>query len=69
MEKLDRIERAALAVMETPEGKAADVLAAVNQLRAVSESRRKLLGLDAASKVDVNAAVKYEYEGVNTDDV
>jgi hypothetical protein len=39
-------------------------LAAVNTLVKVSESLRKLLGLDAAQKVDAAVTVKYTIEGI-----
>lgn len=39
-------------------------LAAVNTLVKVSESLRKLLGLDAATKVDAAVTVKYTIEGI-----
>lgn len=41
------------------------VLAAVDRLVRISESRRKLLGLDSAQKIDVTGGVKYEIVGVD----
>jgi len=40
------------------------VLAAVDRLVKISESRRKLLGLDAEQKVSVSGGVRYEIVGV-----
>lgn len=45
------------------------VLQAIDRLVRISESRRKLLGLDAAKKVDVSGGVKYEVVGVDVDDI
>jgi hypothetical protein len=45
------------------------VLAAVDRLVRISESRRKLIGADAAQKIDTTATVKYTYEGVDTEGV
>lgn len=47
----------------------APVLAAVDRLVRISESRRKLIGADAAQKIDTTATVKYTYEGVNPEEV
>jgi DNA-binding Lrp family transcriptional regulator len=85
LEKLDRDEAAVLAVMEAThytvsngklimiDGKPllddAPVLAAAAMRVRISESRRKLVGADAAQKIDTTAAVKYTYEGVNVSDV
>lgn len=81
LEKLDRAEAAVLAVLEAKHytvsnGKLiclgdepllddAPVLAAVDRLVRISESRRRLLGADAAQKIDTSATVKYTYEGVD----
>lgn len=60
-------------VMRDGDGKAllddGPKLAAIGHLRALSESRRKLFGADAAQKIDTTAAVKFTYQGVDTDDV
>ncbi len=40
-------------------------LAAVDRLRQLSESRRRLLGLDAETKVSVSGEVRYEVVGVD----
>lgn len=45
------------------------ILKAIDRLVRISESRRKLLGLDAATKVDVEAGVKYEIVGVDPADL
>ena len=42
----------------------APVLAAVDRLVKISESRRKLLGLDAEQKVSVSGGVRYEVVGI-----
>lgn len=43
----------------------APIIAAINTLVKVSESRRKLLGLDAETKVNLSGGVKYELVGVD----
>lgn len=45
------------------------VLAAINTLIRVSESRRKLLGLDAETKVNISGGVRYEVVGVDDADL
>ncbi len=45
------------------------VLAAINTLTKVSESRRKLLGLDSAQKVDAAVTVQYTVEGIAEGDM
>lgn len=45
------------------------VMAAVEQLRKIDESERKLLGLDARAQVEVAAAVRYEVVGLGPDDL
>lgn len=45
------------------------VLQAVDRLLKLSESRRKLLGLDAAQKMDVSGNVTYAVVGVSDDDL
>lgn len=47
----------------------APVMAAVDRLLRLSESRRKLLGLDAAQKMDVSGNVSYTVVGVSDDDL
>ena len=80
LEKLDYMEGKVLAVLETTHyvtyhGVPTDVvdtaptLAAAAKLREIGESRRKLLGLDAAQKVDLTGAVQFMYVGVNIDAV
>lgn len=44
-------------------------LAAINTLIKVSESLRKLLGLDAASKVDAAVTVQYTIKGIPEDEM
>lgn len=41
------------------------ILAAIDRLLKISESRRKLLGLDAAQKLDVTGGLTYEIVGVD----
>jgi hypothetical protein len=90
MAKLDRLEQAALRVLEqfhyvVSEGRVVKhregrgpavaledtgpVLAAVKSLQSLSESRRKLLGLDAAIRTDVSGGVTYRFENVSGDDL
>lgn len=45
----------------------APVLAAVDRLVKISESRRKLLGVDAAQKMETTGVVRYELVGVDID--
>lgn len=45
------------------------VLAAVDRLVRISESRRKLLGLDAETKVSVSGGVKYEIVGLSAEEL
>lgn len=45
------------------------VLAAISQLVKVSESRRKLLGLDAATKSEVNGQVAFTVQGIAEEDM
>ncbi|TDC47651.1 hypothetical protein E1281_25970 [Actinomadura sp. KC345] len=47
----------------------APVLQAVDRIVKISESRRKLLGLDAAQKLDVGGGITYEVVGVPQDDL
>lgn len=44
-------------------------LAALREMRAIRESYRKLLGLDAEQKVNVSGSVTYEIVGVNPEDL
>lgn len=44
-------------------------LAAIDRLVKVRESYRKLLGIDAAQKIDVAGAVRYEVVGVDPEDL
>jgi hypothetical protein len=82
-EKLDRLEQLVHAELERqhfviangkimyigeePLHDTGAVLACVDRLVKISESRRKLLGLDSATKVDVSGGVKYEIVGVSAD--
>jgi len=45
------------------------VLAAADRLVKISESRRKLLGLDSPTKLAVTGAMRYELVGIEMDDV
>lgn len=45
------------------------ILQAVDRLVKIGESRRKLLGLDAAQKMDVSGSVAYTIHGVSDDDL
>lgn len=47
----------------------APIMAAVDRLLRLSESRRKLLGLDAAQKMDVTGSISYTVVGVPDDDL
>jgi hypothetical protein len=91
LDKLDAIEREALAVLETfhyvvsdgrvvsyaqtegaeptPLKDSGPVLAALDRLLKTSDARRKLLGLDAASKVDVSGGVTYTFENVSSEEL
>ncbi len=54
---------------ETPLDDDGFVLSAVDRLVRISESRRKLLGLDAPQKIEASGGFTYELVGVNPDDV
>jgi len=47
----------------------APVLAAAKVLKDLSESRRKLLGLDSSTKVNVSGGVVYRFENVSDEDL
>lgn len=47
----------------------APVLAAAKVLKDLSESRRKLLGLDASTKVNLSGGVVYRFENVSEEDL
>lgn len=47
----------------------APALAAARVLKDLSESRRRLLGLDAETKVNVSGGVRYEVVGVSPDEI
>lgn len=47
----------------------APALAAARLLQGLSESRRKLLGLDAETKVSLSGGVRYEIVGVDPDEI
>lgn len=44
-------------------------LAAIDRVLRIQDRQAKLLGLDAATKVDVSGGVKYEIVGVNPEDL
>jgi transposase len=78
LEKLDALERGALEVIQaqphvvsggqvTTQADEGLKLQALQTLLRVSESRRKLLGLDSAAKVTLDGGVKYEVVGVDLD--
>lgn len=83
LERLDTLYAAATAVLErehitvnngkviyqgdTPLADDAPVLAAIDRLLKISESRRKLLGLDSPEKVSLSGGVTYELVGVDVD--
>lgn len=83
LDRLDQLHRAALAVMEAEHitvnnGKVIElhgqplpddgpVLAAIDRLVRISESRRKLLGLDSPVKTQISGGLTYEVVGVDTD--
>lgn len=65
LERLDLLQRKATVELESEsEG---TVLAAVDRLIKISESRRRLLGLDAPQKHEVAAQVLYAVEGVDVE--
>jgi hypothetical protein len=45
------------------------VLSAIDRIVRISESRRKLLGLDQPAKTQVSGGVTYEVVGINPDDL
>ncbi len=47
----------------------APVLQAIDRIRALSESRRKLLGLDAPAQVEHAGGIKYEVVGISPEDL
>jgi len=80
LRKLDRLERAALRVLEADhevvyQGGRTGIrddgprLAAVATLQRLSESRRKLLGLDQPARVDLSGGVTYEVVGIDPKDL
>ena len=85
LDRLDRLVEKATRIMETAhlaynnkgvvewDGRAleddAPALAAVTALMRLSESRRKLLGLDAEQKVAVTGDVRYEVVGMAPEDI
>jgi predicted transcriptional regulator len=62
-ERLDRMYEAASAALEANPHS----LAAITTLLKISESRRKLEGLDAPAKVNVSGGLKVEIVGVDMD--
>jgi hypothetical protein len=80
LEKLDRLERAALDVLSTThhvvyQGQTTGIeddgprLAAVAELRRLTESRRKLLGLDQPAQIEHSGSITYAIEGVDPKDL
>jgi len=75
LEKDHLVVNAGRVVFYGPEGQErpllddAPKLAAINTLIKVSESLRKLLGLDAASKVDAAVTVQYTIKGIPEDEM
>jgi hypothetical protein len=83
LDRLDRLHRAAMEVLErhhvtVSNGKVivvdgepllddGPVLAAIDRLVRISESRRKLLGLDQPAKMNVSGGLTYEVVGVDTE--
>lgn len=81
LDRLDRMYQAALKVLEShhvtvSQGKVVEldgvpleddgpVLAAIDRMVKISESRRKLLGLDQPAKTQVSGELRYELIGVN----
>lgn len=45
------------------------VLAAIDRIRSLSESRRKLLGLDSPAQVEHTGGIKYEVVGIAPEDL
>jgi hypothetical protein len=62
-ERLDRMYEAAMGALEANPHS----LAAIGTLLKISESRRKLEGLDAPAKVNVSGGLKVEIVGVDMD--
>jgi hypothetical protein len=85
LDRLDALAQRVWAVLETqhvtvsngrivylgnePLADDAPVLNAVDRLVKISESRRKLLGLDAPAKVQSEGTVRYMIDGVNPEDL
>lgn len=83
LDRLDQLRQAAVEVLErhhvtVQNGKVvrlddepllddAPVLAAIDRLVKISESQRKLLGLDSAVKVETSGAVRFEVAGVDVE--
>jgi hypothetical protein len=81
LERLDRLHRAAMKVLErhhvtVSNGKVVEVdgqpllddgpvLSAIDRLVRISESRRKLLGLDQPAKMNVSGGLTYEVVGID----
>jgi hypothetical protein len=85
LDRLDEMHRAALKVLERHhivvsngqvvrlDGEALQddgpVLSAIDRIVRISESRRKLLGLDQPAKTQVSGGVTYEVVGINPEDL
>ncbi|PBC71566.1 hypothetical protein BX265_6176 [Streptomyces sp. TLI_235] len=85
LERLDEAHRRALEVLErrhitVSNGKAVEhdgkpllddgpVLAAIDRIVKISESRRKLLGLDQPAKQQISGGVTYEIVGIDPEDL
>lgn len=85
LERLDQLHQAALKVLESHHvivnnGKVIElngrplpddgpVLAAIDRLLRISESRRKLLGLDQPTKQQISGGVTYEVVGINPEEL
>lgn len=71
LDKFDNMEQKVLTVVsdnEGPEGSSTRLLAAVDRLIKISESRRKLLGLDAPQVVE-HMPLEVKINGVNIDEL
>lgn len=85
LDRLDEMHQAALKVLERhhivvsngqvvrldgePMQDDGPVLSAIDRIVRISESRRKLLGLDQPAKTQVSGGVTYEVVGINPDDL
>lgn len=67
LEKLDRLERATIDILEEGADEKDQRLAAVETLRRLSERRAKLLGIDAPTKVEADGVLKVIVESTDFD--